>query len=212
MKCLRRLYDWVLHWAETPYGTPAIFLLAFTESFIFPIPPDVLLIALCLAVRKKAFYYAMICSIASVIGGTFGYFIGWHLWDGVFKDFFVNNVPGFIPNWGIVDGISVKDMSFFGTVGEQYNEYGFLIVFTAGFTPIPYKVITISAGIYHDYINLPIFLLASVISRSARFFLVAWLIYKYGQPINKFIDKYFNILSLLFIILLVGFYLIFKIL
>ena len=94
MKLLRRLYDWVLHWAQTPYGMPALFLLAFAESSFFPIPPDVLLIALCLGMRQKWFRYALVCSVASVLGGWFGYLIGWGAWSAVDQLFFAY-VPGF---------------------------------------------------------------------------------------------------------------------
>ncbi len=194
MKFLRKLYDWVLHWAKTPYGVPALFILAFAESSFFPIPPDVLLIALALSISTKAFYYAFICSIASIIGGIAGYGIGWGLWE-IVKSSFFTYIPGF-------------SQSEFDYVKALYDEYNFWIVFAAGFSPIPYKVITIAAGAFN--INFYIFVIASAISRSARFFLVAGLIYKFGEQIKEFIDRYFNWLSLAFIILLVGFYFIFK--
>ena len=196
MKWIRKLYDWVLHWVETPYGVPALFLLAFAESSFFPIPPDVLLIALAISAHKKAFYFALICSIASLLGGIVGYGIGWGLWDSV-QGFYFKYIPGFSDE-------------LFNNVQNLYKDYDFWIVFTAGFTPIPYKVITITSGIFE--INFPVFVVASAISRSARFFLVAGLIYKFGPPINRFIDKYFNWISIIFIILLIGFYFIFKIL
>ncbi len=191
---IRKLYDWVLHWAETPYGPIFLFVLAFAESSFFPIPPDVLLIALALGVRKKSFSFALLCSIASIAGGLFGYSIGHYLWwegsaySGI-AHFFFNNVPGFTEE-------------LFMSIQKQYSEYGFLIIFTAGFTPIPYKIFTISAGAFD--INLLLFLIASAASRTARFFLVAGLIWKYGESIRTFIDKYFNILSIVFTILLIG--------
>ncbi|MFQ5454046.1 MAG: YqaA family protein [Fidelibacterota bacterium] len=191
---IRKLYDWVLHWAETPYGPMALFFLAFAESSFFPIPPDVLLIALALGVRKKSFSFALICSIASIAGGLFGYSIGHYLWwegsaySGV-AHFFFNNIPGF-----------TEDL--FMSIQKQYSEYGFLIIFTAGFTPIPYKIFTISAGAFN--INIILFLIASAASRTARFFLVAGLIWKFGKPITAFIDKYFNLLTLIFAILFIG--------
>jgi len=184
----------VLHWAETPYGPTALFLLAFAESSFFPIPPDVLLIALILGSSRKAFRFALICSIASIIGGIFGYFIGYKLWwsspgvySGVANTFF-KYVPGFTPE-------------IFDRVMDSFGKYGFLYVFTAGFTPIPYKIFTIASGVFR--MKFPLFILASAISRSARFFLVSALLWKFGPPIKKFIDKYFNLLSLLFVILLV---------
>ncbi|MCH7763923.1 MAG: DedA family protein [Candidatus Marinimicrobia bacterium] len=194
MKTIRKLYDWVLHWAETPYGPMALFILAFAESSFFPIPPDVLLIALALGVRKKSFSFALICSIASIAGGLFGYSIGHFLWwegsaySGI-AQFFFNNIPGFTEE-------------IFMSIQKQYSDYGFMIIFTAGFTPIPYKIFTISAGAFD--INLLLFIIASAASRTARFFLVAGLIWKFGKPITVFIDKYFNLLTLIFTLLLVG--------
>ncbi len=179
MSIIRKLYDWVLHWAETPYGTAALFILAFAESSFFPIPPDVLLIALALGARKKALYFALICSLASIAGGFFGYGIGHYLWwegstySGI-AHFFFNNIPGF-------------SEQLFTSVQHQYDQHGFLIIFTAGFTPIPFKIFTITAGAFD--INLFNFLIASTLSRTVRFFLVAGLIWKYGDSIKSFIDK-----------------------
>ena len=200
MSIIRKLYDWVLHWAETPYGPGVLFLLAFTESSFFPIPPDVLLIALALGARNKSLYFALICSVASIAGGLFGYAIGQFLWwEGTsyssIAHFFFNNIPGFTEH-------------LFTSIQNQYTEYGFVIIFTAGFTPIPYKIFTISAGAFD--ISFPLFLLASAMSRSARFFLVAGLIWKFGKPINTFIDKYFNLLTIIFTILLIGGFLIIR--
>ena len=196
LKQIRKLYEWVLHWAETPYGSIALFILSFIEASFFPIPPDVLLIALALGLRSKSIYFAFICSIGSLLGGICGYFMGYYLWwngesYSVFAHFFFNNVPGF-------------SESLFIKIHEQYNTYGFLIIFTAGFTPIPYKIFTITAGAFK--ISLPIFLIASAISRSARFFLFSLLILKFGKNIHSFIDKYFNILSIFLIVLLIGGY------
>jgi len=200
MKSIRKLYDWVLKWSESKYGPLALFVLAFSESSFFPIPPDVLLIALALGARKKSFQFALICSLASIAGGLLGYSIGHYLWwnGGAYSTiahFFFNNIPGF--NEGI-----------FTSIQHQYSEYGFMIIFTAGFTPIPYKIFTISAGAFN--INLPLFIIASAISRSARFFLVAGLIWKFGNPIKDFINKYFNVLSTIFTILLIGGFILIK--
>ncbi len=184
---VRRLYDWVLHWAETPYGTSALAILSFAESSFFPVPPDVLLIALNMGKPKKSFYFALVCSVASVIGGMFGYYIGIALWQGL-SGFFFSYVPGFTPE-------------IFAKVQTMYNEYGFAAVMIAGFTPIPYKVFTIASGVFG--MNFPLFVLASVISRSARFFIVSGLIYLFGEPIKKFIDKYFNLLASAFVVLLI---------
>ncbi len=188
MKWLRWLYDWVLSWAETPYGALALFVLAFAESSFFPIPPDVLLIALCVGQRKKALWFAGVCAVGSLFGGMAGYLIGWGMWGAVDQYFFAY-VPGFTEE-------------VFNAVSARYEEYGFAIVFTAAFTPIPYKVITIAAGVCT--INFPLFMFASVVGRSARFFLVAGLMFFFGEKIKGFIDRWFNYLTILFAILLVG--------
>lgn len=190
----RFLYDWVLSWAHSPFGERALFVLALAESSFFPVPPDVLLIALVLGKRETWLRLAILCSIASVIGGLAGYAIGYFLWysGDSFSSiamFFFNNIPGFT-------------IESFNTVSKLYDVYSFWIVFTAGFTPIPYKVITITAGVAN--INLYMFAIASVISRTMRFFMVAGLIYKFGEPINAFINKWFNVLSIAFVVLLIG--------
>jgi membrane protein YqaA with SNARE-associated domain len=194
MRMFRRLYDWVLHWANTPYGAPALFLLAVAESSVFPVPPDVLLIALSISLPHRAWYFATICSLGSVIGGVIGYLLGWGFWS-LLAEFFFTYVPGFTPQ-------------LFARVQALYAEHDFWVVFAAGFTPIPYKVITIAAGVF--LINFPVFVLASLIGRSARFFLVAGLIRRYGPGIRSFVDRYFNLLSLLFLILLLGGFLVLK--
>lgn len=195
MKYLRSLYDWVLHWAHTPYGPVALFILAFAESSFFPVPPDALLIALVLGAPVKAFRLALNCTVASVIGAMFGYAVGHYLWWTPSNEFtpiamfFFNTIPGFTE-------------SLFFNVQKMYEQYDFWIVFTAGFTPIPYKVITISAGAFN--ISIPMFLVASIVGRGARFFLVAYLIWKFGPQIKNFIDKYFNWLAIAFTVLLIG--------
>ncbi|MDI9570477.1 MAG: YqaA family protein [Pseudomonadota bacterium] len=195
MKALRKLYDWVLHWADTPYGAPALFILSFVESSFFPIPPDPLLIALVLGRRDKAFRFAANCTVASVLGALLGYAIGYFVWwsgPGAFSPvawFFFHHIPGF----------SVELFRYIQALFEKWN---FWIIFTAGFTPIPYKVFTVSGGAFN--VNLPMFLIASIIGRGARFFLVASLIWKFGPQIKSFIDRYFNWLAVLFTILLIG--------
>ena len=189
---LRGLYDWVLHWAATPYGTWALFLLALSESSFFPIPPDVLLIALAVAIPEKSFKYAMICSVGSVLGGCLGYLIGWQF----------------------MTSMGEKIISFYGLnqkvayIAELYSAYDAWAIGIAGFTPIPYKVFTISAGAFK--INFWVFLLASMVSRSARFFLVGGLIYIFGSQIKSFIDRYFDLLAIAFTVLLVAGFIIIK--
>jgi membrane protein YqaA with SNARE-associated domain len=182
---LRRLYDWVLHWAKTPYGTWALFLLAFCESSFFPIPPDVLLIALAVALPKKAFKYALVCSVGSLLGGCLGYLIGWQ--------FMVGLGDGIIRFYGLQDKYEY--------IRRLYVTYDAWAVGIAGLTPIPYKVFTITAGAFR--INFVVFLVASAVSRSARFFLVGGLIYLFGPKIQSFIDRYFNTLVIVFVILLI---------
>lgn len=201
MKIVRKLYDWVLHWADTPYGAPALFVLAFAESSFFPIPPDPLLIALVLGSTQKAFRFASICTVASVTGALLGYTIGHFLWwtpAGDFTsiaEFFFRNIPSFTYNT-------------FYKIAEMYKTYDFWIIFTAGFTPLPYKVFTIASGAFN--INLVMFVFASFVSRGARFFLVAFLIWKFGPQIKNFIDKYFNLLAIAFTILLIGGFMVIK--
>jgi len=194
MHLVRRLYDWVLHWAETPYGGPALFLLALVESSVFPVPPDVLLIALCIALPSRAWHYALLASAGSVLGGLIGYGIGWGAWP-LLNTFFFDYIPGFTP-------------AVFERVQGLFAEYDFWVVFTAGFTPIPYKVITIGSGVFN--INLLVFFVASLTSRSLRFFLVAWLLHRYGAGMREFIDRYFNLLSIVFVLLLIGGFLLLK--
>lgn len=195
MKPLRKLYDWVLHWAETPYGLAALFILSFIESSFFPLPPDALLIALCLGCRKLSFKFALYCTIASVLGALGGYAVGHYLWYNIAGEFtwiakfFFDHIPGFT-------------LQAFNEIEIQYQKWDFWIIFTAGFTPIPYKLFTVTSGIFN--INIPMFIIASIISRGARFFLVAFLIWKYGEKIRNYIDKYFNILALVFTVLLIG--------
>lgn len=190
MKFVKKLYNWVLKWANTPYGTLALFLLSFAESSFFPVPPDVLLIALSLSIPKRSFYYALICSTGSVIGGMFGYFLGFQFWE-------------------LAKGILFfyVDYEGFEAVKNYFLKYEAWAIGIAGFTPIPYKVFTIAAGFFQA--NFLIFVIASLLSRSARFFLVASFIYKFGPPIRTFIDRYFNLLTWIFMFLIVcGFLLI----
>ena len=195
MKIFRRLYDWMLHWANTPYGAIALFALSFAEASFFPIPPDALLIALILGARTKAFKFALNCTVGSIFGALLGYSIGYFLWwsdGGSFSGialFFFDNIPGFT-------------QELFNNVKTLYDEWDFWIIFTAGFTPIPYKVFTITSGAFD--INIWMFIIASVIGRAGRFFLVAFLIWKFGDHIKNFIEKYFNLVAIAFTVLLVG--------
>ncbi len=194
----RRMYDWVLSWAPTPYAVPALFLLAFAESSFFPIPPDVLLIAMCIGTVQKSYRFATWCAIGSIVGGMAGYGIGYYLWenDGV-RSFFYDYIPGVSPG-------SVEK------VRGLYTDWDFWIVFAAAFTPIPYKVITILAGVCA--INFPMFVIASAVGRSARFFLVAWLFKRYGPGMKEFIEKRFALVTTAGTIVLIGGFVLVKVL
>ena len=193
MNIVKRLYDWVLSWGNSRWGGLALFLLALAESSFFPIPPDVLLIALCLGAVVHSFRYATICLGGSIIGAMIGYAIGFFLWQTPAGEFTA------LANWFFTNIFSEDS---FHNVGDLYDQYNFWIVFTAGFTPLPYKLFTITGGLFH--INFTMFIIASTISRGLRFFLIAGLIWKFGAPIKTFIDKYFNLLAIVFTILLIG--------
>lgn len=185
----RRLYDWVLHWADTPYGGWALFVMSFAESSFFPVPPDVLLAPLVLGNRRKWLRFAAMCSLASIVGGAVGYLIGMTVWGAIDHTVFAWHIPGINPE-------------NFAKATGWYEKYNFWIVAAAGFTPLPYKVITISAGAFG--INFLIFFVASALSRSARFLLVAGLMGLLGPKIKPVIDKYFNLLCIAIVVLLIG--------
>lgn len=188
MRWVRSLYDWVLGWAHTPYGLPALLVLSFAESSFFPVPPDVLLIALSLGDRRRWARFAMVCTVASVLGGLAGYAIGWSMWS-VASDLFFSYVPGFT-------------QETFQRVQGLYEEWNFWVVFVAAFTPIPYKVVTITAGVFG--VNVALFVIASGIGRAGRFFLVAFLLYHFGAPIRDFVERRFNLVTAVFAVLLIG--------
>jgi membrane protein YqaA with SNARE-associated domain len=174
---LRRLYHWVLHWADTPYGPWALVAISFAESSFFPVPPDVLLIALALGQPKKGLYFAFLCTVASVFGGLFGYAIGHFLMEEI--------------GWRVIDLYELRQP--FERVLTEFRDNAFVAVVLAGFTPIPYKVFTIAAGASGAF--LPTFMVASVVGRGGRFFLVAGLIRLFGDKVKGFIDRYFNLLT-----------------
>lgn len=183
---LRKMYDWALEQAAGKHAERALFLIAFAESSFFPIPPDVLLIAMVLAGREKWRRYFFICLIGSVLGGALGYLIGLGVWEAV-KPFFLNHI---------------FSEAAFNRVREIYRQYDFWAVFAAAFTPIPYKVFTITAGVAQ--IDFPRFMAASLVGRGGRFILVAYLLHRFGAPIRSFIERYFNLLTIAFTALLVG--------
>lgn len=185
---LRKLYQWVIHWSDTPHARTALLLIAFAESSFFPVPPDVLLIAMGVGAPNRALGFAAICLVGSVVGGMAGYAIGLGLW-GVISEWFYVYVPGFSPE-------------VFHKVSILYNDNAFWAVFAAGFSPIPYKVFTLAAGV--TQINFPIFVAASILSRGLRFFLIGGALSIFGPSVKQQLEKYFDLFSILFLILLIG--------
>ncbi len=183
---LHRLYAWTLHWAETPQAVLALFAIAFAESSFFPIPPDALLIAMVVATPRRFARYAAVCTLGSVLGGMFGYLIGYAFMETL--------------GWRIIDFYGAR--ALWGEFQAKYQDYGLLFLAIAAFTPIPYKVATIASGA--TQIDVLAFALVSALGRGARFFLVAGLLRLFGEPIRAFIERYFDVLSLLFVLLLIG--------
>jgi len=191
-RLFKLLYSWTAHWAKTPQAPYALFGIAFMESSFFPVPPDVLLIGMVVAERKKWLRDAAICTIGSVAGALFGYFIGLSLYETIGKT--------------IVNTYHLQPIM--ELVGAKYARNAFLTVFTAAFTPIPFKVITIAAGLFR--IPIITLVIASVIGRAGRFFLVAGALKLFGKKIETTIEKYFDIFSIVFLLLLIGGFLAFK--
>jgi len=189
---LRKLYDTTITLADHPKALWILAIISFAESSFFPIPPDVLLLPMILAAPTRAWRIAFICSISSVLGGIFGYIIGAYFFDVVGQP--------------IVDFYHLQAQ--FERFSALYNDHGAIIVAVAGFSPIPYKVFTIASGVTN--LDITTFIIASAVSRSARFFLVAALLWKYGEPIREFIEKHLAKLTLLFCILLVGAFILLK--
>ncbi|MFD2256698.1 YqaA family protein [Luteolibacter algae] len=183
---IRRLYAWTVSWADHPAGTWALFCIAFAESSFFLIPPDVLLLALCFGAREKWLKYATVCTAGSVLGGLLGWLIGWGLWESVHGLF--------IPH--------LFSQEKFDHVGLLYEKNAFLAVFTAAFTPIPFKVFTIAAGVFH--VNIPLLLMGSLVGRAGRFFIVAGLIRIFGQKVRPFIEKHLEWCFIIGTVLLIG--------
>ena len=192
MNLLRKLYEWTLEKSNNSRAPWFLAIISFSESSFFPIPPDIILIPMVLANRIKAWLYASICTISSVIGGIAGYFIGF---------FFYNSI-----GIKIVQYYSLENL--FSSFESSYNEYGFMIVFGAGFTPFPFKFITIASGLFG--LNLPLFICVAFFARGLRFFLVASLLKLFGNYIKSLIDRYFNIFTILFLILLIGSFVLLK--
>ena len=183
---IKAIYDYMIELAKRPQAMYFLFVISFVESSFFPIPPDVMMIPMVLAAPKKAWKIATVCLIASVLGGYAGYAVGYWGYEAVAEP--ILNFYGYIDR--------------FEEFKRYYHEYDAWIVFIGGITPFPYKVITITSGVMD--LNLVVFGLASIAARGIRFYLIAWLLYKYGAPIEKFIEKHLGKLSVIFVILLIG--------
>ncbi len=189
---LKGIYNWTLRQAASPHALWILALIAFVESSIFPIPPDILLIPMVLAMRDRAWLLAGICTLASVVGGTAGYGIGAFLYDSVGQSI--------LTFYGKLES--------FESFKALYNEWGIWIVLLGGLTPFPYKVITIASGV--TGLNIVTFTVFSIVARGMRFFLIAWLLWYFGAPIKAFIERYLGLLTVLFFALLLGGFLVLK--
>lgn len=183
---MRRLYDWMMRLAAGPGAPHALFWVSFVESSFFPIPPDLMLIPMVLANRAKAWAYATLATVGSVVGGVLGYAIGYYVFEAV-------GLP-ILKMYGKAES--------FSQFTQLFNDWGVWIIIIKGMTPIPYKILTIAAGVAH--MALVPFMVASVIARAMRFYLVAGLLYWFGEPIREFIERRLTLVTTVFVVLLVG--------
>ncbi|MEE9389478.1 MAG: YqaA family protein, partial [Paracoccaceae bacterium] len=183
---IRQLYNWTLSLAEHPRALWALAIIAFLESSVFPIPPDILMIPMIIARPNRAFLIAAIAVMASVLGALLGYYIGWGLFESVGKPV----------------------LEFYGKAhaaeefGARFNAYGAWAVLVAGVTPFPFKVITIMSG--WTGLSLPVFIVSAIVARGLRFFIIAALLWKFGTPIRDFIERRLGLMFALFLVLLAG--------
>ena len=189
---VRKIYDWIIGLSGNKHALACLFAISFIESSFFPIPPDIMLIPMILATPKKAWKIAGVCTVASVIGAYLGYIIGVYFFQLIAEPLL--NFYGYLEK--------------FNDFKKLYEEYGAWIVFGAGITPFPYKIITIASGVVH--LNLLVFTVASIIARGLRFFVIAWLLKTYGEKMRAFIEKNLGWLSVLFLILLIGGFMLIK--
>ncbi|WP_298494453.1 YqaA family protein [uncultured Maritimibacter sp.] len=186
---LRKLYDWTISLAQSPYALWGLAFVAFVESSVFPIPPDILLIPMIIAAPRRAFLYAGVATVSSVLGGAFGYLIGATAFDSIGRPV--------LEFYGKTDG--------FDEFSQRYHEWGAWAVLVAGVTPFPYKVITILSGATH--LSFPVFMISSIIARGLRFFVVAGLLWFFGEPIRDFIERRLGLVFVALVLLLfAGFY------
>ncbi len=188
----RRLYDWTLSKAESPHAIRILAAVAFVESSIFPIPPEILLIPLVLAAPTRAWWIAAVCTVWSVLGGMAGYAIGYMAFEEIGRPL--------LDFYGKVD--------YFEAFKIKYNEWGAWAVLVAGVTPFPYKVITITSGA--TQFDLAVFTISSIVARGARFFIVAALLWKFGPPIRAFIEERFGLMTVIFFTALTGGFVVLK--
>ena len=183
---LKRLYAWTMSLAQSPHALWALAVVAFVESSFFPIPPDVLMIPMIIAAPRRAFLIAGVATVSSVLGGLFGYFIGYALFESIGQPIF--------DFYGKADAVAAFSANF--------NEYGSWAVLVAGVTPFPFKVITIMSGV--TALSLPVFIVSAIVARALRFFLVAALLWKFGEPIRDFIERRLGLMFIVFCVLLIG--------
>lgn len=206
----RRIYDWILHWADTPYGLTALAVISFLESSFFPIPPDILLMPLVLSAPRKWWRIALVCTLSSVAGGLGGYAIGVYAWESIGQSIVegllgltlvdVSGRPDIaLPSYLVKNFSELLGGTYLFQVYDVWNAW---IVGIFGLTPLPYKLVTITAGVAR--VDLGVFIIASILSRGFRFFLVALILRIIGTPAKSFIDKHFNLLTVLFTAALIG--------
>jgi membrane protein YqaA with SNARE-associated domain len=183
---LRRLYDWMMRLAANDKAPHALFGISFIESSVFPIPPDVMLVPMVLANRAKAWAYATVCTVGSVLGGIAGYAIGYYLFELLGEP--ILKLYGYGQR--------------FQETADLFNAWGVWILIAKGWTPFPYKVLTIAAGAFK--MEIVPFILASIVARAMRFYLVAGLLFWFGPPIRQFIERRLSLVTTLFLVLLVG--------
>ncbi|MBZ0135941.1 MAG: DedA family protein [Planctomycetes bacterium] len=216
MRVLKRLYAWVVGWADTRWGTPALFVLSFVESSFFPIPPDPLLVALCLGKRRRSMWYALVCTVASVLGGIAGWFIGQALFGFVID---VISALGAQASWfgtptsGAGVAAPAGDLmlypdGYFYQVHEKFEQNALVAYFSAALSPIPYKVFTIAGGVFD--VSLAMLIVGSVAGRGLRFFSLGTLIYLFGDKVKPILEKYFEWITVGIVVLLVLFFVVLR--
>lgn len=190
-KLLHKIYDYVLYLSKTKYAMVVLIFISFFGSIFFPLPTEIIMIPMILAMPKKAFWISSVALLFSVLGGGAAYLVGRVLFESI--------------------GIRILEVlhyvESFYKFADLYKEWGYWIVFAGGLTPFPYKVITIASGFVN--MNFVIFIIASAVSRAVRYYFIAWILYKYGEKANHFIEKHLEILTIVFFVLLfAGFYVI----